>query len=185
MKGRSKQEKEELQKLIARIEMYASEHDSILSKPSDYQKVLFQMLQEEGTIPKGVTYARAADKHSLTYMPIIHTVYYSIRHIKKKEMQLPRPRGTARYKTHHVRLGTRETTVSIHPVLEIMLSLHLDTQPGTPPARKAVREWLQHRLDQHGDPGRIAVSHWLQGAVVEVLVSSDLKRKYDEWLLEE
>jgi hypothetical protein len=180
----SKQESEELARHIEEVERYAAETDRILSGPADYQKVLYELLQEQGKVPEGVSYAQAADRHSPVYMPVLKRVYDSIRNRKSKEKKQPKPRGTARYKSHHVKLGTRETTVSLHPTLETMLALHLDMQPGTPAARKAVRAWMQDRLDQHRDPARSAVSHWLQGVIIEELVSSNLKKKYDEWLLE-
>jgi len=176
----SKQESEKLARHIEEIERYAAETDRILSEPTDYTEVFFTIMQQEGTFPADLDMTEANKRPE--YSRVLKRVYDKAVNLIKAR---PRPPRTIRHKSHHVRLGTRETTVSIHPVLETMLSLHLDAQPGTPPARKAVRAWMQQRLDQHGDPGRIAVSHWLQGVIVEELVSSDLKRKYDEWLLEE
>lgn len=174
----SKQESEKLARHIEEIERYAAETDTILSDAVVYEDISLKLHQQAGTIPADL------DKTAVYKIPalkkLIKSAYDKAGRLIKAR---PKPPRQIRYKSHHVRLGTRETTISLHPVLETMLSLYLDMKPGTPPARKAVRAWMQHRLDQYGDPGGIAVSHWLQGVIVEELVNSDLKRKYDEWLL--
>lgn len=86
-------------------------------------------------------------------------------------------------KRFHVTLGDRRTTVSVDKTLSTLLALHLGTIPDSPEAHGAVRAWLQARLDEESDPGRIGASHWLQGRVVEALVDKELSRKYGEWIL--
>lgn len=84
---------------------------------------------------------------------------------------------------YHVSLGMRRTTISLDNTLAVLLSLKLGEQPRTPAAHAAVRQWLQARLDEHGDPQRIHVSQWLQTHVVEALLSLELRTKYDHWIL--
>jgi hypothetical protein len=81
----------------------------------------------------------------------------------------------------HVRLGARTTTVSVDNTLSILLSLQLGTEPHTPAAHRALRQWLQARLDKHGDASRACVSQWLRGEIAEALISPALKQRYDAW----
>jgi hypothetical protein len=85
------------------------------------------------------------------------------------------------YERYHVNLGHKRTTISVDKTLSILMSLHLNTQPNTHSAHLAVRAWLQARLDENNDPGRIRVSQWLQGRLAEALVGPALKQKYDAW----
>jgi hypothetical protein len=171
--------REELQNHIAHLEQVAVERGRILSDATEYRKLSFEVLQEQGIIPAGITFTQARDKKHPAHQPLLDRVYDKI--IKRPKAR--KPRGVERYKSYHVRLGTKKTTASIHPVMETMLALYLDTQPGTPAARSAVRKWIQVQLDNNNDPGRAAVSHWLQGVVLECLVSEELKVRYDEWIL--
>lgn len=177
----SKAAREELHEHIDFLEQIKTERDRILSTPSDYRKLSFEVLQEQGTIPEGVTYTQATNKHDPAYQPFLKRVYDRLHNQKKRASK---PRGAKRYKAYHVRLGTRKTTASIHPTMEIMLALYLDRQPGTPAARSAVRKWIQERLDNNNGPGSVALSHWLQCVIVEQLVSGELRKRYDEWILE-
>ena len=76
-------------------------------------------------------------------------------------------RGIQRY---HVTLGLRHTTVSLDNNLSVLLSLKLGFTPATPPAQRAVRHWLQARLDEHGDYGRVHTSQWLSEQVLHALI---------------
>jgi hypothetical protein len=89
---------------------------------------------------------------------------------------------TSRY---HVRLGDRRTTVSLDKTLSAYLALHLRVRPQTPKAHQAIRRWLQQRLDVSRDPGRHAVSQWLQAEALEAVVDKNLSAAYGQWLLED
>ena len=86
--------------------------------------------------------------------------------------------GTQRY---HVTLGPKRTTVSLDNTLSILLSLRLGQPPQTPQAQRAVRHWLQARLDENGDYNRCLTSHWLHDEVVYALITDDLADLYDRW----
>jgi len=90
-------------------------------------------------------------------------------------------RGIQRY---HVTLGPRHTTVSLDNNLSALLSLTLGFTPATPQARRAVRHWLQARLDDTGDHGRIQLSQWLGEQVLHALISKELTARYNQWLEE-
>lgn len=85
------------------------------------------------------------------------------------------------YERYHVSLGTKRTTISIDKTLSILMSLHLGTQPNTPSAHLAVRQWLQGRLDDNKDADQVRVSQWLHGKLTEALITGELKQKYDAW----
>ena len=85
---------------------------------------------------------------------------------------------------YHVQLGDRRTTVSIDDTLSNLLSLKLGFAPGTQNALKAVQKWLQARIDEQNDPNRIRTSQWLQAQVVESLISAELAKKHDQWILD-
>jgi len=81
----------------------------------------------------------------------------------------------------HLRLGTRRTTATLDTMLSGYLAIHLGYTPQTP---QAVRRWLQDRLDEYNDPGRVAVSQWLQREVITALVDTMLSTHYLNWLLD-
>ncbi len=83
----------------------------------------------------------------------------------------------------HLRHGTRRTTVSLDTMVSNYLALSLGVAPETAKAHQAVRRWLQQRLDEHNDPGRVAVSQWLQREVIETIVDKKLSTAYGTWLL--
>jgi hypothetical protein len=89
------------------------------------------------------------------------------------------PYGDYRY---HVTLGEKRTTVSLDNFLSIMLALKLGLAPGTPQAYRAVRDWLQARLDDVKDYKRCRTSQWLQTQVLHDLVAPDLLERYSAWL---
>ena len=98
-------------------------------------------------------------------------------------MNPPEP-TLARNLRFHLWHGTRRTTVSLDTLLSSYLALHLGHTPETPQAHQAVRRWLQQRLNEHNDPGRVAVSQWLQRQVLDAVVDNNLSRAYGEWLLD-
>ena len=83
---------------------------------------------------------------------------------------------------HHVFLGQRRTTVSLDPVIAFFLELKLGKQPGTPQAKQVVRTWLQERLDDEDDPGRILVSQRLKFEALLSLLDPELVKRYWEWV---
>jgi hypothetical protein len=87
--------------------------------------------------------------------------------------------GDQRY---HVTLGTKRTTVSLDNTLSVLLSLRLGQPPHTPQAQRAVRHWLQARLDEHKDYNRCRTSQWLRNEVVYALITDDLAELYGRWL---
>jgi hypothetical protein len=87
--------------------------------------------------------------------------------------------GNQRY---HVTLGPKRTTVSLDNHLSLLLSLKLGHAPQTPQAQRAVRQWLQARLDEHGDYNRAHTSQWLGEEVIRALVSADVKNLYSQWI---
>ncbi|QIT55864.1 hypothetical protein HC341_11965 [Aquisalimonas sp. 2447] len=92
--------------------------------------------------------------------------------------------GLSRNTRFHLRLGERRTTVTLDTLLSSYLAIRLGLEPETPQAHQAVRRWLQHRLDEHNDPGRVAVSQWLQREVLTVVVDTKLSAHYANWLLD-
>ena len=88
-------------------------------------------------------------------------------------------------KRYHLTLGQKRTTVSLGPVISNLLALRLGCTPQSPKAHGTVRSWLQQRLDENNDPGRIRVSQWLQDQIVLFLVDTNLSERYGDWLLEE
>ena len=87
--------------------------------------------------------------------------------------------GDQRY---HVTLGPKRTTVSLDNTLSVLLSLRLGQPPHTPQAQRAVRHWLQARLDKHKDYDRCRTSQWLRNEVVHALNNDDLAELYGRWL---
>jgi hypothetical protein len=83
---------------------------------------------------------------------------------------------------YHVFLGKRRTTVSLDPAIAFFLELKLGEKPGTPGAKKTVRQWLQERLDKENDPGRLRVSQWLKRDTLLALVDPKLVKRYWEWV---
>ena len=88
-----------------------------------------------------------------------------------------------RFTRYHIRHGQRRTTVSVDTHLSSYLALRLGHRPQSPEAHQAVRHWLQQRLDEHNDPGRVAVSQWLQGEVIDAIVDKTLSSAYADYLL--
>ena len=88
-------------------------------------------------------------------------------------------RGIQRY---HVTLGARHTTVSLDNSLSALLSLKLGFTPGGAPAQRAVRHWLQARLDERGDYRSAHTSQWLSEQVLHALISAELTERYNQWL---
>ena len=84
----------------------------------------------------------------------------------------------------HLRHATRRTTVSLDTMVAGYLALSLGVAPETPQAHQAIRRWLQQRLDVHNDPGRVALSQWLQREVIKTIVDKHLSAAYGNWLLE-
>ena len=66
-------------------------------------------------------------------------------------------------------------------MLSILLSLSLGTKPGSVEAHAAVREYLQSKLDEENDPGRVYVSQWLTRKVLLELVDKKLSKRYAAW----
>ncbi|WP_290649034.1 hypothetical protein [Aquisalimonas sp.] len=84
----------------------------------------------------------------------------------------------------HLRLGQRRTTANLDTLLSSYLAIRLGYPPETPQAHQVVRRWLQDRLDDHNDPGRVAVSQWLQREVLTALVDTQISSDYANWLLD-
>jgi hypothetical protein len=87
--------------------------------------------------------------------------------------------GNQRY---HLTLGSKRTTVSLDNHLSLLLSLKLGHAPQTPQAQRAVRHWLQARLDEHGDYNRARTSQWLSEEVIRALISTEVKNLYNQWM---
>lgn len=87
-------------------------------------------------------------------------------------------------KRFHVYLGGNRTTVSLDHILAGVMALKLGKTPETSEAHSAVRKWLQARLDEANDPGRIHVSQWLQREAVLFVADKKLSDQYIEWLME-
>lgn len=87
--------------------------------------------------------------------------------------------GNQRY---HVTLGSKRTTVSLDNHLSLLLSLRLGHAPQTPQAQRAVRHWLQARLDEHVDYNRAHTSQWLGKEVICALISAEVKNRYNQWM---
>ena len=85
---------------------------------------------------------------------------------------------------YHLTLGHKRTTASLDTLLSDLLAIRLGACPQAPEAHGAVRAWLQHRLDQANDCGRIRVSPWLRNQTVLLLVGNPLSETYLDGLLE-
>ncbi len=88
-------------------------------------------------------------------------------------------------KRYHLTLGRKRTTVSLDTQLSDLLAIRLGTVPQSPQAHGSVRIWLQQRLDQDNDPGRIGVSQWLREQAILFLVDTQLSTTYLDGLLED
>lgn len=85
---------------------------------------------------------------------------------------------------YHVIVGGRRTTVSFSSLLADLLAIRLDEEPDTEESHTAVREWLQARLNDYGNPERTRVSQWLQGEVILAIADKKLSDRYFDWLLD-
>lgn len=83
---------------------------------------------------------------------------------------------------YHVTLGAKHTAVSLHNRLSALLSLKLGLATGTAAAQRAVRHWLQARLDDNGDQRSTHTSQWLSEQVLHALISAALTERYNQWL---
>lgn len=82
---------------------------------------------------------------------------------------------------YHVNLGGRVTTASLGKHLAGLLAVKLGHEPETPDGNRAVRDWLQARLDDANDPGRHKVSQWLQGEALLTVADKMLSDEYLNW----
>lgn len=87
--------------------------------------------------------------------------------------------GNQRY---HLTLGPKRTTVSLDNLLSLLLSLKLGHTPQTTQAQRAVRHWLQARVDEHADYTRAHTSQWLGEQVIRALISADVNNLYTQWM---
>lgn len=83
---------------------------------------------------------------------------------------------------YHVTKGQTRTTVSLDNTLSGLLAIRLGETPNTSAAHAAVRAWLQSRLDEAQNPGRIKVSQWLAGEAMLFVADKNLSEKYLTWL---
>lgn len=83
-----------------------------------------------------------------------------------------------------LRMGQKRLTVTLDKMLSGYLAIHLQHSPETKAARQAVREWLQQRIDEDNDPGRLITSRWLQRKVITALVSPSIVKAYDDWVID-
>ena len=88
-----------------------------------------------------------------------------------------------RFPRYHVQHGHKRTTVSLTITLAQLLAIHLGHTPDSAPAHRAIRQWLQHQLDQSPDPGRDHLSQWLQSQIVFALIARPLYERHAQWLL--
>ncbi len=79
-------------------------------------------------------------------------------------------------------LGNKRTMVTVHNRVAELLAIKLDETPETKEAKKAIRLWLQHQLDEINDPQLVYVSQWLQDQTLMYLVDKDLREKYLAWI---
>jgi hypothetical protein len=87
-------------------------------------------------------------------------------------------------KRYHLTLGPKRTTASLDTMLSDLLAIRLGSFPPSPKTHAIVRAWLQQRLDQANDPGRIRVSQWLRDQTILFLVDKQLSDTYLDWWLE-
>jgi len=83
---------------------------------------------------------------------------------------------------HILRRDTR-TTASLDTTLSALMSLRLKTEPATPQAHLAIRDWIQHRVNERDDPGQPQSSQWLQSEIVLFLVDRKLSETYGDGCL--
>jgi len=84
---------------------------------------------------------------------------------------------------YHVIHGSRRTTVTLPDLLVGLLAIQLGYEPDGAGAHGAVRAWLQQRLENQHDPGRIRVSQWLKDEATLAVTDRKLSRAYSDWIL--
>lgn len=85
---------------------------------------------------------------------------------------------------YHVIVHSARTTVTLATVLEELLSLKLGTEPGSPEAHTAVRQWLQREIEK--DPGAVRhgrASQRLAHQAILFIAAPGLVGKRDEWMV--
>ena len=84
---------------------------------------------------------------------------------------------------YHVVVHEDRTTVSLAPVLAELLALKLGTEPRSPAAHAAVRQWLQKEIEK--DPGAVRhgrASQRLAHQAILFIAAPGLLSKRDEWM---
>lgn len=84
---------------------------------------------------------------------------------------------------YHILRRDIRTTASLDTTLSALMSLKLKTEPATPEAHMAIRDWIQHRVNERDDPGQQQLSQWLQSEIVLFLVDRKLSETYGDWCL--
>ena len=83
---------------------------------------------------------------------------------------------------YHVRIGIKRTTVTLDSPIPELLALSFKVEPNAAAATTAIQKWLQEKLDEEDDPGRIRVSQWLRGKAIFHLLDKNISRRYFAWL---
>ena len=90
---------------------------------------------------------------------------------------------------YHITFAKQRTTISLDTFLSDLLAIKLKTEPRTPEAHQAVREWLQEvlieRLGEKQKNQRIRASQWARHYVTLELMDKKLSKRYWEWRLGE
>ena len=84
---------------------------------------------------------------------------------------------------YHILRRDIRTTVSLDTTLSALMSLRLKTEPATPQAHLAIRDWIQQKVDELNDPWYRQLSQWVQSEIVLFLVDRKLSETYVDWCL--
>lgn len=82
---------------------------------------------------------------------------------------------------YHLKKGEKRTTATLPATLAELLALRLGHQPDDDEAHQAIRDWLQARLDEVGDPLQVNVSQWLQAKALLAVADDKLSGQHDAW----
>lgn len=85
---------------------------------------------------------------------------------------------------YHVIIDGHRTTVMLDNFLSHLLAIKLGHQPNTPQAHRAVRHWLQKRIDRYQYYYRSRTSQWLAEKVLIELIPKELEDRFMSWYLE-
>ena len=80
----------------------------------------------------------------------------------------------------HVYMGKRRTMTSLDAVVAEYLAIKLCGHAEGKKAKQALKEWIQTKVDDHGDPNRALLTHWLHKQALQEIIDKDLLDQYHQ-----